>query len=510
MDRSEVRPADRRLSVDSTQVGSNLWSASPWGSESLNIITCGFRAGHRGELSNAFAEALISSSHEPDCEIGTWFGLEHEYRILRDNNQIDFRTLIHSLGLGQDHLDPGDPNVYRLSSGESLTCDEAEAEVALPPIRCYPGYTGRVEASAGTARARLRQVVPAGLDLEGYSTHLSVSVPDAMATRVADLYTKAFAPALMLLVDRRHSPGLLVRPRPDRVELCGEFAESFTLRAAAAFAVGSVRACAVAVAGGRTVRASIPPALTVRLTPDDHRYGWFVDRTAFGQDLYTHGRETPLRLARGGTISAQQHLEAAWQAARSALDGRVDADDLWAPDGMVSGTLPLPTEDSGVAREGSIAHRDPPLKLSIEPTKMNLFGSFLKARHRPGFDMAPVMMTWDVTVFLVVNPDRTRRAFACVPRAACRRFLNGLVTGRLDLLIDAYLDAPPSDRRLYRRAQTTTPGLYDELGPRRSLLPLERSPRTSAQRKAWWLPPWKVRTVIRAGAARVPVQAVRP
>ncbi len=473
----------------------------------MNIIICGSRTGLRGELSNAFAKALIFSSHELRDAAETWLGLEHEYRVRCDNHQIDFRTLIHSLGLGQDHLDPGDPNAYRLSSGESLTCDDAEAEVALPPIRCRPGYTGRVETRARTGRAHLRRVVPAGLDLEGYSTHLSVSVPDTVTARVATLYARTFAPALMLLMDRRYSPGLLIRPRPGRVELCGEFAEGYSLRAVAAFAVGSVMACAAAVAGGRTVRASFPPALTVRLAPDDHRYGWYVDRTAFGQNLYTYARKTPLRPAGGGIISAQQHLEAAWQSARRTLDGCVDEHDLWAPDRMVSGALPLPTEDACGAPDAGSAPvaGDENYEPTLEHTRVSPFGSLLKTRHRPGFDMAPVMVTWDVTVFLIVNPDRTRRAFACLPRTACSRFLTGLVTGKFDSLIGAYLNEPPSGRRLYKRAQTAAPGLYDGLGPRRGLLPVERSPRP-VRPKVWWLPPWKIQLPVRHGAARVPVQ----
>ena len=48
-------------------------------------------------------------------------------------------------------------------------------------------------------------------------------------TRYARLYTETFAAALMLLMNRDDSPGLLVRPRPGRAELCGEFTGSQAL-----------------------------------------------------------------------------------------------------------------------------------------------------------------------------------------------------------------------------------------------------------------------------------------
>lgn len=93
----------------------------------------------------------------------------------------------------------------------------------------------------------------------------------------------------MLLMDRIDSPGLLVRPRPGRTELCGEFLEDEPLAAVAAFVAGSTRACAAAVRrpGGRT---ALPPRLDVRLARAVHRYGWYVDRRAFGTDLHAAGR----------------------------------------------------------------------------------------------------------------------------------------------------------------------------------------------------------------------------
>src|SRR5262249_53055901 len=149
--------------------------------------------------------------------------------------------------------------------------------------------------------------MPAGIGLEGYSAHISAAIPARVNDPACRLYAETFAVALMLLMNRAYTPGLLVRPRPGRIELCGEFVDGETLPAAAAFVAGSARACAAAVRA-RSARAQLPPRLDVCLARAVHRYGWYVDRGAFGTDLHAASRQTLLPRASGGTISAQSHL----------------------------------------------------------------------------------------------------------------------------------------------------------------------------------------------------------
>ena len=207
-------------------------------------------------------------------------GVEHEYRILDGDRQVDFRGLIHGYGLGVRHLDPGDPNAYRLETGAALTCDEAEAEVALPPVPLRPGFTDEVVARAEYERQRLENLV-APFRVEGYSTHISVSTPRAIGDGVALLFTRTFAPGLMLLMDRPTSPGMLVRPRLGRTELGGEYVEGDALRIAATFAAAAVLQCSAALRRSRPV--SVPPSVSTRVQRDDRRFGWFVDRYALGR-----------------------------------------------------------------------------------------------------------------------------------------------------------------------------------------------------------------------------------
>ncbi|HUI89433.1 MAG TPA: hypothetical protein VLX61_11990 [Anaerolineales bacterium] len=384
-------------------------------------------------------------------KMNTLVGLEHEYRLEQDG-AVDFRLLIHKLGLANAHLDPSDPNAYRLPCGASLTCDEREAELALPPTLLTGGFSLAVETRANEAYALLKQVLPAGIRIEGYSTHISISIDPTRREQVALLLACTFAPALMLLTDRQTSPGLLVRPRPKRIELGGEYVTGRRLRAALAVAVGSVRAC---------LSGKNPPRLALQLALDHSRYGWYVDRRAFGPDLYSEGRQARLRLADGGTITAQEQLEASWEIARETITGLADETDLEPADKMIAGVEPLPIEGPDEERIEN-SHQAP-----IEPS---IYGTILGPRVRPGYELAPVMVSWAVCVFVIVNPNDSRRAFACVPGQDLERFLGQLESGMLDALICDYLNRPATGQTLNQYDQSMKFGLYDDLGARRNLM----------------------------------------
>ena len=80
-------------------------------------------------------------------------GLEHEYRLIKDGAALDFRGLIHELRVPGRRLDPGDANAYRLPSGLALTCDDAEAEIASPPLATSPGFTAAIAGWATAGRS---------------------------------------------------------------------------------------------------------------------------------------------------------------------------------------------------------------------------------------------------------------------------------------------------------------------------------------------------------------------
>jgi Tol biopolymer transport system component len=407
---------------------------------------------------------------------GGLLGLELEFSARSPGRgRVHFGPLIHRLPLDGSALDPGDPNAYRCSWGGVITADGAEAEIATPPVRTRPGFAGELRAWAETGEAELRRAVPHGIELEGYSAHFSAAMPARLNEPVCRLYAETFAADLMLLMDRTDSPGLLVRPRPGRTELCGEFIQGEQLPAAAAFVAGTTRACAAAV-HRRSARPLLPPRLAVQLARAVHRYGWYVDHRAFGTDLHADPRRALLPRASGGTISAQSHLELAWAAAQQALADDAAATDLQAADAMVAGSLPLPAEHgqpSGPAHGqlGSsvpFAPGDRALRTAPPP---RLWG-----QARPGFTLRPVAAVWDFTVFEANGPART--AYVCVPRNSLPGFIDRLEEGALDDTIAGYLTLPSHRRILSAHQQTRRVGLYDLMGTPTGLLAPERDPQT--------------------------------
>jgi Putative Ig domain len=407
---------------------------------------------------------------------GDLLGLELEFSVRSPGgSRVNFGSLIHRLALDGIALDPADPNAYRCSWGGVITCDGAEAEIATPPVWTRPGFTGELRAWAETGEAALRRAAPRGIQLDGYSAHFSAAMPARLNEHVCHLYAETFAADLMLMMDRVGTPGLLVRPRPGRTELCGEFIEGTPLPAAAAFVAGTARACAAA-ARRRSAQALLPPKLEVRLASAVHRYGWYVDHRAFGTDLHAASRRALLPRASGGTISAQSHLELAWAAARGALAAHASASDLQAAEAMVTGTLPLPTE---LGQLGDRAHGQPGVDsglLSGASTFPKTKVPRLCAHARPGFTLRPVTATWDFTVFEATG--RARRAYLCVPRNSLPGFIDNLDVGALDDAIAAYLARPSGHRVLSAHQQTRRLGLYDQLGAPAGLLAPERDPQT--------------------------------
>lgn len=268
-------------------------------------------------------------------------GVEHEFRAFDGDKQLDFESFIHNLPIEGVRLDPTDPNAYRTPWGGVLTADGREAEIAIAPVPLRPGCTNELERRIDVAHTSLVEVLPARIRLDGYSTHLNIEVDDRDVVAAGRLFVRHFAPSMMLLLDRATSPGLLVRPRCGRLELCGEYCTGDQLRAAATFAAGASLTCAAAV---RSRRERVPRPVRARVKPSNIRAGWYVDRQAFGPDLYRDGRAARLRSRLRGTWTAQEHLCEAWECARSKVEALFEPRELTLVDLVVDGGRPIPIE----------------------------------------------------------------------------------------------------------------------------------------------------------------------
>ena len=273
-------------------------------------------------------------------------GVEQELSVRRaDGAPLDMRAFIDDLELDGRRLDPGDPHAVRGRWGGVLTADGNEAEIATPPVDLASGATVAIrsylDAGEVVLRAALDGLDP-GIELEGYSTHVSVEVADRRTVRCAEAVVRHFAPALMLMTDRRSSPGLLVRPRRHRVEVCTEHVDGDDLAAAIVIVGAAVVAVDDGLRRARSPRA-VPPRVRMALAPSRERYGWFVSRDAFGADLYAEGRQMPLRVGRT-TTSAGDHLAAAWASVRAVAEAQATDEELALVDARVAGRATLPSE----------------------------------------------------------------------------------------------------------------------------------------------------------------------
>lgn len=402
-------------------------------------------------------QAPVSRARRPDwrttagtAPAGSLVGVEHEYRILgADGRQEDFRGLIHSLRWDGLRLDPGDLNAYRLRSGLVVTADGMEAETASPPVTVGRGFANTVAAWAAAGRLELERALGGGYRIEGYSTHISVALPGENAEDIARLYALTFGLVFARLVEGPESLGVYVRPRPGRLELCGEYVDGERLGMAAEYAVGSVRASA---AGKH------PPEVAARLLPGQERFGYRLHRTqAFGFDSYAARGHDPYPLATGGSASLANLT-------RTAVDlacDRLEAHPHRQRDALLWAALhgPLAACRSTPAGEpGEYPARSP-------------FGEVVDCVQRPAFRVRPEFATWGHTVFRVER--RGRAAAICVEGATLGAFLAELQTGTLDSTIERALEAGSLAPALGAPGQPVRPGIYGSVADPLALVPEE-------------------------------------
>ena len=382
---------------------------------------------------------------------GRRIGIEQEFVVTRGGTTVDFASVARAGWLPGKRLDRGDPHAHRLPWGGVITADGREAEIATPPATLAPGFTNRLSDWLARGRHELDASLGSEFQVDGGSTHVNVEVADHRATSIAKRFVARHSLAMMLLLDRKQSPGLLVRPRRGRLELGGEFVTGPQLVAATVFAAAAVMDCR------RVGRRSTYGRFLVE--PARERFGYYVDRRAFGGDLYATGRSTAI-----GRRTAQWNLQRSWEIARRDAVTFATDTELATTDAVVRGDHPLPCERPDVD--------------DTNPSTFTAWGADLTAdSRRLAFGLAAVLATWEQVVFELTHHDRTW--LLAVPAERASRLVQLFAGGQLDEYLRRIVATP--DRAfspLLAAEQIGRGGVFGSLGNDTTLQPLERMPGT--------------------------------
>jgi len=377
-------------------------------------------------------------------------GIEQEFYVFEGGRQVDFRDVVHSLGLPGARIDPSDRNAYRLEDGTLVTADGTEAEFATVPLLTVPGFAPGLAALSNRLYASLRPLIPAQLELRGAATHINVAAPLDRVDEIVLQYGQTFAPILQALWDRPWGEGIMIRPRKGRIEFGGEFLAGPRLAAVALFCVASVSALGGSARGLPRVRGQARPAA--------ERLGIEWRRNTFADDFYQSARDAPVTLAAGGRAPLADLMRRGWAVARPFAEAHGTANELQTLDRIVAGELPLGIEGGSLAPLPE-SHQ---VRSDYDPTPLG------RLRLNDGTTLEACVDTWDAALF------RCERAgdqwFLCVPRRVmpeARARISGGDLGQWGRL---------PRRPLTRRSQIEWLGAFPRIPDVSLFAPVERAP----------------------------------
>jgi hypothetical protein len=369
----------------------------------------------------------------PRATATTHLGVEHEYRLWRGDEQVDFRRLISLLAHGIRPLDPGDRQARRLPSGVALTAHGWEAELATPPLPVSAAAPGRVDDLLRGERTELRDTAAAYEinRVSGFTTHLNISVPFDRVVEIARSFSDTCLLALATVIEPSGSRGLQVRPLWDRLEIAGDYVEGPDLIAGQTLLAACVRGLA---------EGSAPTSpYAARTVAARGKFGWFMPP---------------------GQVRDIDALVSVWTWART-----------WA---VREGLDPAPVDE---LVQGSRAPRRKAAD-GIEPCTFALTPGLRQAAYtgpRSVGDGISAETEW-LTREHVVWRFRNRRGHQCravVPVEREPDLLDHVDSGALTSLLTEMMRADNRPRRLLVHAQIGDGGLWHDVRPQ-ALVPAER------------------------------------
>ena len=251
-------------------------------------------------------------------------GIEQEYDLFSGGRQLDFRT-IFSRVIAQTHSIPFRycDNAAILDAGYVIASDGQEAELATVAISSRNDGCLRLAHEVSRCRRHmllLLEKVGVG-EVRGYSTHLNISVPIGRELEMASALSKTVAPALILLMESRQSPGMLIRPRRGRLEIGSEYIDDEKqLTAAAVFLTGVVHI----YLHNELVWNLFPQLRLIHAEEANIRPGIYLPRNAFGDSLHDLGRTALVELESGEQITAGEILKRSVDLVLTELNGQIN------------------------------------------------------------------------------------------------------------------------------------------------------------------------------------------
>ncbi len=390
-------------------------------------------------------------------------GIEQEFDLLENNLKIDSRDYLQKiLSHYQGRRFPAGPHGSFVDKGFLYICDGVEAEIATAPVETKPGAVCELANSVacGTqhflqALNQFNEVEQRSLSLRGYSTHLNAYSTLVDTDQVCKLYARTMAPAMMLFMDLTSSPGLLVRPRENRFELGGEFiSHDNYLQAAIGFFLTSYLAIVDSISRGS--QNELPFSFDdSNILPATQRYGYYVDRSAFGNDLYKRGRDAKLLLKSKEIVTAQQVLEDTWAHIKHYGKGRLNSADIQEIELRIQGIKTLPCEINNISDYLEIKTNNEQQFLAKHCTS-----SFAKVLSTNDYEeLIPEFASWDFVLFRFEALHGTR--YLNVPRRYWKSFIEERKTNNFttELNIVAASDEHINDLDDITKAQS--PGIHE-------------------------------------------------
>ena len=403
-------------------------------------------------------------------------GVEHEYAVHLGGRPVDFRRIIHDVAATDPRVRLEPAQGYRLPEGSLLSTDGWYAEVATPPESLDERAPTRLANGAFDAQERLRRLVERyarGLGLEfeltGYSTHLSAhTTPARPARSFARPAARAAGPLFLALMARPESNGILVRPRPRRLEIAGDYVEEpDVLRAALTLLVATVLSFQERPLPSDAL-AEIDDGV---LRPSRIRSGVRVSpRALVARTAADPPPRRPLRRSSRLRVSTEtagaDRLDAFlmrnWDRFRPFAMARLAQSEVALVDDYVDGKRTTVLDLIDVLPEPVVR----PRRLTRRRSGgQRTFTGALAPREVGRFRLEPVRAAWRFVTYRASGPEGD--GFVNVPLSGLRAFNEGALDGPIAQRLDQLVSEPPRVLNLARPGETDLLGVFSGLRSQR-------------------------------------------